>query len=101
MGEKLDYKSQIRENYKNINLLDGVDREEAVIIAQNYLIDERLDKLLVISKPDVKNCDSDDRYWLVIFPTNFKVKLTQGLKWGSALVDKKSGKVIYRGEGPA
>jgi hypothetical protein len=101
MGEKLDYKSQVIEKYKNINLLDGVDQEEAVIIAQKYLIDEGLKNLLVISKPDVKNCDYEEGYWLVTFPTTSKVRWTQGLKWGSALVDKKSGKVIYRGEGPS
>lgn len=101
MGEKLDYKSQIKEKYKNINLSDGVDQEEAIIIAQNYLIDEGLNNILVISKPDVENYDAKEGYWLVSFPTTIKVRWTQGLKWGSALVDKKSGKVIYRGEGPS
>lgn len=101
MGKRPDYKTEIQEKYRQLNLSDGVSKEEAIIIAQNYLIDEDLDSLLIVTNPKVESYDIKEGYWLVSFPATFKVRWTQGLKWGSALVDKITGKVIYRGEGPS
>lgn len=102
MGEKPDYKTQLKEKLKQVDIADGVNKEEAIIIAQNYLIDNGLDNLLVISKPKIEEKHHyGDNYWCISFPTNSKVKWTQGLKWGVALVDKKTGKGEYTGEGPS
>ena len=100
MGEKPDYKAVIKEKLKEVDIADGVSKEEAIILAQNYLLSENLDKILIVSKPHVKNYPFKENFWHVSFPTTFELKL-RGLKWGSALVDKKIGKVEYIGEGPS
>jgi len=101
MGEKPNHKAEIKAKMKNIDISDGVGKEEAVILAQNYLLDNGLDNLLVTSKPSVENSSIKEGYWLIIFPTIKSVRSTQGLEWGSFRVDKKTGKVVYLGEGPS
>lgn len=102
MGEKPDYKIQIKEKYNQIDLSDGVSKEEAIIIAQNYLIEEGLDKICDISTGEViGDLYNNPEYWHVSFSTTQKVKRQQGLKWASVYVHKKTGEVKYGGEGPS
>ncbi len=101
MGEKLDYKAEIKSRLKTINISDGVNREEAKILAQNYLIDNNLDNLLIISKPSIEFDRRRKDSWLITFPTTREVRLKQGLSWGSVLINKRTGEVKYLGEGPS
>gem|GEM_PF-3403422 len=103
MGENRDIKITIKEKLASVNLSDGVDKEEAIVIAQNYLIDNGLDALLDVSK--VRKTDDQKspwgiEDWLISFSTTSKARRQQGLKWGSLLVNKKTGVVKYLGEGP-
>ena len=101
MGEKLDYKAEIKSRLKTINISDWVNREEAKILAQNYLIDNNLDNLLIISKPSIEFDRRRKDSWLITFPTTREVRLKQGLSWGSVLINKRTGEVKYLGEGPS
>lgn len=102
MGLNLNYKEQVKEKYKNINLSDGVNKEEAIIIAQNYLIREELDKICDIATGEVVgDMYNNSEYWHVSFSTTHKVKGEQGLKWASVYVNKRTGEVKYGGEGPS
>jgi len=102
MGVNLNYKEQIKEKYKNIDLSDGVSKEEAIIIAQNYLIGEELDKICDIATGEVVgDMYNNPGYWHVSFSATHKVKREQGLKWASVYVNKRTGEVKYGGEGPS
>ena len=48
MAQAPDYKELIKGKYKNIDLSEGVSKEEAIIIAQNYLIGKGEDKIFYI-----------------------------------------------------
>ena len=85
--------------------------EKALILAKDYILSEGLDKILD-SKEIRPVCEKDDAYdllteddfeadWIFIIPTTSKVRLFQGLEWGIIYVNRKSGKVIYGGEGPS
>lgn len=102
MGNKPDYKSEVRSKLKKIDVSDGVDKREAVILAQNYLIDEGLDKMYLISSARVIESSYEKlEYWCVRFSTFSKIKLKQGLEWGIVYIDKKTGKVKEGGSGPS
>lgn len=101
MGERINYKVEIKRKFESINISNGVNKGEAIIIAQKYLIDNNLDNLLIISKASVEENNSKEGKWLLSFPTFARIKATQGLEWGSVFVDKKTGAVTYLGEGPS
>lgn len=82
MGERPNSKAGIKAKMEKIDIYNGVSKKEAIIIAQNYLVDNGLDDLLVVSKPSVENSSIKEEYWLITFPTIKNVKLTQGLEWG-------------------
>lgn len=95
--------SYYRERLKEVNVSDGVDKEEAIIIAQNYVIDaiergEDFPKKLGLSKAqlsedpyDIKNFPDD---WVVLFPMRYGLFKT----WDVFYVNKTTGKVV--GGGP-
>lgn len=103
MEERSDYKAEIKEKYRQINLSDGVSKEEAIIIAQNYLIDEGLDKNYIISKPTVEDFEfSQWNEWRIIFKAKYGESIKQanifGLLgifkwWISVNVHKKTGEI--------
>ena len=100
----VDYKAQIKEKFKNIDLSDGVDKEEAIIIAQNHIIEENLDKVYDLRSANI--IAENDPYWppgkwYVSFDVISRDWLKRGLKWGTLNVDKKSGKVGDSGGGPS
>ncbi len=106
MAKSSDY---YRAQLQQVNLTDGVSKEEAVIIAQNNLIDDGTDKSCVLSQPSVK----DSRFtvdgaghplapcWEVRFDATWKTRLRSGLKWFRVLVDKKTGQIKSSGWGPS
>ena len=92
----------IREKLKNIDFSDGINKEEAIIITQNYLIDKgfKLENIDVL-KPTVDQSGLYDDCWVVIFNASFHVRHGQGLKWYSLDIDKKLGEVRVEGWGPS
>ena len=100
-----DYRAQL----KHIDLSDGVSKEEAIIIAQNNLIDDGTDKEVSLSRPSVKNSDFTldgaghplPPCWEVRFNATWKVRLESGLKWVRVLIDKKTGQIKSSGWGPS
>jgi hypothetical protein len=102
MGERPDYKSQIKEKFKTIDLSDGVSKEEAAIIAQNFLIDDGFElKDVNILKPQVVESGLIEGCWAVTFNTSFKIKHSQGLNWYTVDIDKKTGEIKAKGFGPS
>ena len=92
-----DYRAQL----KHVDLSDGVSKDEATIIAQNYLLDNNYKDGYVISHPSVGSSSLVEGCWTVEFPTTLSVRLQQGLKWLRVHVDKKTGQVKSSGWGPS
>ena len=102
MGPRVDYKQVIRDNLSQVDISDGVSKEEAMIIAQNYMLNKRSDieKDFNIRKPWVTPTSLFPDSWVVYFPTTFSFRNSTGLKWGGMFVNKKTGELKYSGEGP-
>lgn len=95
--------SYYREKLKEVDVSDGVSKEEAIVIAQNYIIDaiergEDFPKKLGLSGAqisedpyDIKNFPDD---WVVLFPMKYGLFKT----WDVFYVNKITGKVV--GGGP-
>lgn len=101
MGERPDYKVEIQEKYRQIDLSDDVSQEEAIIIAQNYMIEERLDKSYAIARPAVEELDFGNK-WEVIFKATYGESIKKAnifglmgvFKWWICVhIDKKTGKI--------
>lgn len=104
MGDMPDYKAQIKEKYKKIDLADGVSKEEAIIIAQNYLLETEWGKSCNLKSAEVFGENDpywDKNSWHISFKLTFKERLKSGLKWTVLNVDKRTGKVTAGGEGPS
>jgi hypothetical protein len=98
-GRPYDY---YREKLKEVNISDGVSKEEAIIIAQNYIIDKIKEggdfyKKLGISKPEFSD---DSKYknqlkenWVILFPMRYGFLKT----WNVIYVNKQTGKVVDGG----
>lgn len=102
MGMDFKDKSNIKARLKEIDISKGVNKEEAIIIAQNYLIEKGLDNMYLIHTAKVMN-DAYNKpdYWCIQISTTPKVALVQGLKWGCVFVNKQTSDVKYGGEGPS
>lgn len=86
---------------QQVDLSDGVSKEEAVIIAKNYAIEKREDDRCIISRPHVEESSLIDGCWSIKFPTTWRVRLSQGLKWAEIHIDKKTGQIKASGWGPS
>lgn len=98
-GRPHDY---YREKLKEVDISDGVSKEEAVIIAQNYIIDrieegEDFFRKLGISKAQL----SEDPWytgrfkedWIILFPMRYGFLKT----WNVIYVNKHTGKIVDGG----
>jgi hypothetical protein len=108
-GRAMDLNSN-KENNSNLEENNFISEEKALKLAKQYIINEGIDvlnlnKMRLINKSDYHyNAipkELFERDWIFIAPTTLKVKMFQGLKWGIIYVNKKTGKVIYGGEGPS
>lgn len=92
MGKISDYESIIRNKVKKINVNDGVNKQEAILLAQKELLDSNYKNKYDVMKPIV-NYDKGANTWGI----QFKVK--KGYKgednWG-VLIKKDTGE-IYSG----
>lgn len=95
--------SYYREKLKEVDVSDGVSKDEAIIIAQNYVIDKIQEgkdfyKKLGISKPefseDHKYVDRFPEDWVILFPMRYGLLKT----WNVIYVNKHTGEVT--GGGP-
>lgn len=65
----------IKDNFQEkIDLSDGVNKEEAIILAKNYLIQKGLEKNVIISKPKVRESRLFKECWAVYFPPSPKMR---------------------------
>lgn len=104
MGERQDFKSMIKEKMKTVDFSDGVSKEEAIIIAQNHLLETEWGKSCDLKSVEVfGENDSywDKNSWHISFKLILKERLKSGLEWTVLNVDKKTGKVTSGGEGPS
>ena len=106
MGDNPKKTEQIKQEYAKLNLSDGVNKEEALIIAQYFIINDpsAVSSNVIISSAEVgesglKNVIGD--CWVVSFDSKFRVKLQSGLKWFTVHIDKVTGKVKTWGWGPS
>lgn len=91
-----DYRAQLQ----RIDLSDGVSKEEAIIIAQNYLIGEKADKEFVLSRPRVSDSKLIEGCWRVSFPRALRETLEHGPLWSVVDIDKKTGQIKSFGGWP-
>lgn len=86
-----------KENFQEqVDLSDGVNKEEAVILAKNYIMQKGLEKNMIVLKPKVKENSLVKECWAVYFspssqmrgriPFNFVVD-----------VDKNTGEIKLAG----
>lgn len=102
MGGRPNYKTEIREKFKEVNIADGVSKEEAIIIAQSHVIENGFElKDISILKPDAGKSGLVDGCWAVGFDASLKIKWKQGLKWYTVHIDKETGKIKAEGWGPS
>ena len=102
MGKKMDYREEIKEKLRDVDIHDGINKEEAIIIAQNDIISNNIgDSKLNIHKPKVVESQLVEGCWRVIFKARFSVKMKNWLFWYVVEVDKKSGEIKSHGWGPS
>lgn len=104
MDTNSDYKSRIKEKLKAVNFSDGIDKEEAITLAQNYLIEKGYDKdinVLRIHEVTDTHYIYGNKFWFISFSAKLKVKIKQFLLWNNlweaVLVDRQTGVVQYIG----
>ena len=95
-----------RARLKEVDLTDGVNKEEAIIIAQNYLIEQGYfwkgsQKEIAIEKPKVDDSPLIKESWVVGFPTTWRERLESGLTWLVIHIDKKTGQIKSEGWRPS
>lgn len=80
----------------DIDLSDGVNKEEAIYLAKGYLIKKGLEQNVVISRPKVKESRLIENCWVVYFPPSVKIG---GLFSFVIEVDKTTGEIKLAGWG--
>ena len=99
-----------KNNTQNFEKSNFITEEKALMFAKQYLTPKgrklyNFKRMRLIEKkdPDYALFTNEDfeKYWIIIIPTKFKVKVLQGLEWGIVYVDKKTGEVKPGGMGPS
>ena len=84
-------RSKIRRNLLGVDNSDGIDNEEAIILAQNFIIDYGADSYLSLKKAYARN---QGDFWGVIFPPKNPYSFdAQESKSEEILVIKTSGDI--------
>ena len=82
---------------EEMNLSDGVNKKEAIILAKQFMIRKKLDSKYIISKHRVKFVDD---IWIVSFPKRqsssslFKLDIRIGIR---IEIDSRTGEIIHWG----
>ena len=98
MAKSADY---YKAKLQQLDLTDGVSKEEAIVIVQNYLLRNSYKDGYKISRPRINDSTIVKGCWAVVFPTTWSVRLGQGLKWLEVDVDKTTGEIKSVGWGPS
>jgi hypothetical protein len=103
MGGALNYKAEIKAKFKKIDISkNGVTKDAAVIIAQDFLIDNGFDiKNIQIYKYTVEDKTLDLKLWIISFDATNKTRKESGLDWYTVQVDKDTGEIKGHGWGPS
>lgn len=91
-----------RDKLKEVDVSDGVSREEAIVIAQNYVIDmieegKNFYKKLAISKSGILEEWESEKDWAITVPIRRGLGLISPAEY-ILFVNKMTGKVISGGE---
>jgi hypothetical protein len=91
------YKNQLNE----INQSNGIDGEEAIIIAQNELIKEGIAEDYHLNKPRIEDSDLLEESWFVKFYLKWEFgytleRLFLGTPWYGFYIDKKTGAILKK-----
>lgn len=101
MAERsLDYNSY-KEKLKEVNISDGVSEEEAIILAQNYIVnDEELKTMCLVHKPKIDERRLSEGYWRIQFPLRWKYGVGWLRRWVIFYVNIRTGEVKEGGQTP-
>lgn len=91
--------AEIQGKAKTIDASDEISKEEAVLIAQNALI-ENEDEDVDILHPSIRESWLIKGCWAVTFNVSRRFRSEHGLKWFAVHIDKKDGKIMTSGPGP-
>lgn len=89
-----------RARLKQVDRSDGVSKEEAIVIAQNYLIDQGAFKDFMVSRPKVRDSKVIDGCWAVSFPRTLREMLKHGPLWSVVEIEKRTGQIKASGGWP-
>ena len=104
MGTGRAYESEIRMRAQQIKVDNGIDKEEAIILAQNQLLKDNRAKGLSLRSAEIFGENDpfwDKDTWHISFKATFPSRLKDGVKWWTLHVNKKTGEVTYGGGGPS
>ncbi|MFH1202249.1 MAG: hypothetical protein V1674_05105 [Candidatus Omnitrophota bacterium] len=79
-----------------VDLSDGVNKEEAIILAKNYLIHKGLEKNVIIFKAKVRESRLFKECWTVYFPPSPNIRARIPFDF-VVDVDKKTGEIKLAG----
>lgn len=85
--------ADIRNQAKSVDLSNGVDRVEAIVVAQNEMIRKGFDKKWDISKPKIRFEDEDE--WGIKFYPKLSFSKTAPLLNFLVAIKKKTGEITY------
>lgn len=96
-GDAMAERPKKENSQEKIDLSDGVDKKEAIILARNYLIQKGLEKNVIILRPKVKVRSPWNDCWSVYFPQgpNIKGATLSGLF--VVRIDKNTGEIKSAG----
>jgi hypothetical protein len=106
MGDNPKKIEQIKQDYAKLNLTDGVNKEEALVIAQNFIIN---DSSTLSSNVNIRSGEVGESglkevvgdCWAVGFDAIAKFRRQTGLKWFTVHIDKLTGEIKTTGWGPS
>ncbi len=102
MSFRRDNVEKVKEDYKKIDISDGVNKDEALIIGKYFIAthqDLDVTENVKIKTAEVDQSGLNDDWWAVGFDTSFKFK-RRGLQWYTVNIDKNTGEIKARGFGP-
>jgi len=105
MGEHQKKNTNFKKNFSELNISDGVNKDEAKAIAENFIKnDNYLSTAVVIPTAKVFESGLKDVIgdcWAVNYRAKLSIKMKTGLKWFIVHIDKSTGEIKTTGWGPA
>lgn len=104
MDKGFKYEEEIRIKAQQINVSDGISKDEAIILAQNQVLKDNQEEIFVLKSAEVFGENDkfwDKNSWHISFKVKSKEWLRRGIKWCSLHVNKKTGEITAGGCGPS